>query len=82
MKNKFFGYCFAFLFGYFCHDVISDKSIIPKAHADLTGIDYYELRGDRDFKQAVEYVVENCGVDGTGYVEGDRLYGFEGDIRC
>ena len=82
MKNQFYGYCFAFLFGYFCHDFISDKSIIPKAYADLTGIDYYELRGDRDFKQSVEYVVENCGVDGTGYVEGDRLYGFEGDIRC
>ena len=36
------------------------------------------LRGDRNFKQAVEYVVENCG--GEQLRGGDRLYGFEGDI--
>ena len=82
MRKHSFALGFAFLLGYFCHDLTNSVTIIPKAYADLTGIDYYELRGDRDFKQAVEYVVENCGVEGTGYVEGDRLYGFEGDIRC
>ena len=80
MRKHSFALGFTFLLGYFCHDLTNSKAIIPKAYADLTGIDYYELRGDRDFKQAVEYVVENCGVEGTGYVEGDRLYGFEGNI--
>ena len=82
MKKQLPKLCFAFLLGYFCHDLALDSNLIPKAYADLTGIDYYELRGDRDFKQAVEYVIENCGVEGSGYVEGGRLYGFEGDIRC
>ena len=50
---------------------------IPKAYADLSGIDYYELPGDRNLKQTAEYVVENCGVEGTGYVGKDRLYGLE-----
>ena len=82
MKKHSFVLGFEFLLGYFCHDLTNSVAIIPKAYADLTGIDYYELRGDRDFKQAVEYVIENCGVEGTGYVEEDGLYGFEGDIRC
>lgn len=73
---------FGFLLGYFYQDALQDGFLLPKAHADLMGIDYYELRGDKDFKQAVEYVIENCGVDGTGYIEGDRLYGFDGSITC
>ena len=82
MRKHSFALGFAFLLGYFCHDLTNSVAIIPKAYADLTGIDYYELRGDRDFKQAVEYVVENCGVEGTGYIGEDRLYGLEADIRC
>jgi len=46
---------FAFLFHYFCKDSTNFREIIPKAHTDLTGIDYYELKGGRDFKRAVEY---------------------------
>ena len=46
MKKQLPKLCFAFLLGYFCHDLALDSNLIPKAYADLTGIDYYELRGD------------------------------------
>ena len=80
MKKNSFVLGFEFLLGYFCHDLTNSIAIIPKAYADLSGIDYYEPWGDRNLKQAFEYVVENCGVE--GYVEEDGLYGLEGDIRC
>lgn len=82
MKKQFLTLSFGFLLGCFYQETTGGDFFLPKANADLSGIDYYELRGDRDFKLAVEYVIENCGVDGTGYVEGDRLYGFEGNISC
>ena len=82
MRKHPFVLGFAFLLGYFRHVLTNSMTIIPKAYADLSGIDYYKLRGDRNLKQAVEYVVENCGVEGTGYIGEDRLYGLEADIRC
>ena len=66
MRKHPFVLGFAFLLGYFRHVLTNSMTIIPKAYADLSGIDYYKLRGDRNLKQAVEYVVENCGVEGTG----------------
>jgi hypothetical protein len=34
---------------------------VPNAKADVGGMDYYDLRRDRDFVKAVKYVVtENC----------------------
>ena len=82
MKKHSFVLGFEFLLGYFCHDLTNSIAIIPKAYADLSGKDYYEPWGDRNLKRAFEYVVENCGLEGTGYVEEDGLYGLEGDIRC
>ena len=73
MRKHFFVLGFAFWLGYFRHDLTKSVAIIPKAYADLSGIDYYELPGDRNLKQTAEYVVENCGVEGTGYVGKDRL---------
>ena len=50
MRKHSFALGFAFLLGYFRHDLTNFVTMIPKAYADLSGIDYYELRGDRDFK--------------------------------
>ena len=33
--------------------------IVPKAYADVAGMDYYDLKSDYDFKKAVKQVVEN-----------------------
>ncbi len=52
MKKHFFVLGIAFLLGYFRHDLTNSVAIIPKAYADLSGIDYYELRGERNLKQA------------------------------
>ena len=49
-----------------------------EAKAEVAGMDYYDLRNDYDFKNAVESVVENCDVN--GYVDDDYLYSSE--ISC
>ena len=51
---------------------------VDSAMADVAGMDYRELKRDRDFKKAVKYIVQNCGV--TGYVDGDYLY--SANISC
>lgn len=37
----------------------------PTADADVAGMNYIDLRNDRDFEKAVEYIVERCEVDGN-----------------
>lgn len=49
-----------------------------EARADVAGMSYFQLRRDRDFKKAVEYIVQNCTV--SGYVEDGYLY--SSDISC
>ena len=50
------------------------KPFIGSAYADVAGMNYSELRRDRDFKKAVKYIVENCDIRG-GYIDDDYLYG-------
>jgi hypothetical protein len=49
----------AFFSGYFISDVIinNENGFMPNAKADVGGMDYYDLRRDRDFVKAVKYVV-------------------------
>ncbi len=42
---------------------------VHRAYADVAGMDYRDLRRDRDFRRAVQYIVEGCSVD-------------EGSISC
>ena len=35
-----------------------------KAHAEVAGMDSADLRRDRDFRRAVQSIVEGCTVDG------------------
>ena len=37
----------------------------PEVKADVGGMDYRDLRRDRDFRKAVEYIVEDCSVSGS-----------------
>ena len=40
--------------------------IVPKAYADVAGMDYYDLKSDYDFKKAVKSVVSlNCRAQGS-----------------
>ncbi len=40
--------------------------IVPKAHADVAGMNYYDLKSDYDFKKAVKSVVSlNCRAQGS-----------------
>jgi hypothetical protein len=58
---------------------VDDTSIVlQEAKAEVAGMDYSDLRRDRDFQKAVAYIVESCTVD--GYVDGDYLSG--GSISC
>ena len=48
------------------------KPLIGSVYADVAGMDYGDLRRDRDFKKAVQYIVERCEV--TGYVDDEYLH--------
>jgi hypothetical protein len=41
------------------------KPFIGSVYADVAGMDYRELRRDRDFKKAVRYIVEDCSIRST-----------------
>ena len=41
---------------------------VSDVNADVAGMDHRDLRRDRDFKKAVQYIVSNC------YVGGERIY--------
>ena len=60
--NKMFTFLTIFSFGYVVNDVLSENNInlIAQANADVAGMDYRDLRRDRDFRKAVEYIVEDC----------------------
>jgi hypothetical protein len=55
-----------------------DLNLIDNVKAEVAGMDYQDLRRDRDFKKAVAYIVEDCSV--SGYVDGDYLY--SSSISC
>lgn len=68
--NRFLLFLTIFSFGYVFNDILKEYNlnIIDKVKADVAGMNYRELRRDRDFKKAVRYVISgNCYVDG-GYV--------------
>ncbi len=54
-----------FSFGYICNDILKENNIelISKVYAEVSGMNYFELRRDRDFKKAVQYIVEDCDID-------------------
>jgi len=55
--------------------------IVPKAYAEVAGMDYYDLKGDYDLKKAVKSIVERyCTASGWVDTGGDWLYGAE--ISC
>ena len=37
--------------------------VVAAAYAEVGGMGYRDLRRDRDFKRAVQYLVEDCIVD-------------------
>jgi hypothetical protein len=45
--------------------VILTIQTAPIVKASVAGMGYYELRRDRDFRRAVEDVVEDCSVRGN-----------------
>ena len=55
-----------------------ESVIVPKANAEVAGMDSYDLRYDYDFKHAVKSIVEDCDI--TGYVDDEYLY--DTDISC
>ena len=44
---------------------VKDTSVFPTVHADVAGMSSSDLRRDRDFRLAVEYLVERCDVSGS-----------------
>ncbi len=72
--NKTLLFLTIFSLGYVFNDVSNeyDLNLIGIVKAEVAGMDYRDLRRDRDFKKAVAYIVEDCDV--SGYVDGDYLY--------
>lgn len=59
-----------FSFGYVANDLANNRiSVVPLAQAEVAGMDYHDLRRDRDFKKAVQRV-----VSGNCYVDDDTIY--------
>lgn len=71
MKFKYLLVGFGFLAGYVANDIIHSIEIpvVTEAHADVAGMDYYDLGRDRDFKKAVRYV-----INGNCYLDNDYVY--------
>jgi len=71
MKFKYLLIGFAFLSGYVANDILHSLEIpvVTEANADVAGMDYYDLRRDRDFKKAVRYV-----INGSCYVDNQYVY--------
>ena len=72
-----------------CLVMITAKLYVPQVQAEVDGMDYSDLRRDRDFKRAVEYIVENCSLyDGSFsvYVNDTYTYAYgnlsDTDIDC
>ena len=67
-----------------------DFLLATEAKAEVGGMDYYDLRRDRDFRRAVESILEDCDididVDVTGDAIGDDSYyhsvSADGSISC
>lgn len=56
-----------FALGYYCNTL--NNYILPKATAEVGGMDSYDLRYDYDFQNGVKAVVEdNCKIRGTKIV--------------
>jgi len=84
MKSKYMmGLMCAFCFGVIGKTALDELGVdvVSAVYADVAGMDYRDLRRDRDFRRAVEYIidsnveriVENCIVD---------LDGTLGNISC
>ena len=51
-------------------------SIISKVKAEVGGMDYSDLKSDRDFRKAVQYIVEN-----SGYITSEGVKGIIEDYN-
>lgn len=40
------------------------ENLVQPASAEVAGMDWYDLRRDRDFQRAVEYIIENYDFEG------------------
>lgn len=72
--NKAVVFFAIFSAGYLCNDIMHNHkvNIFENVQAEVAGMDYYDLKGDYDFKKAVRRIVENCSVD--GYVDDATVY--------
>ena len=74
-----------FSLGYVMNDILRENNInlVGAVYAEVDGMNYMDLRIDRDFRIAVEYLVEDlvedCSVEG-GYVDDGYVYG--ASISC
>ena len=53
-----------------------NDSIIPEVKAEVAGMDYSDLKSDRDFRKAVQYIVEN-----SGYITSEGVKGIIEDYN-
>lgn len=68
--KKVFVLAAVFSFGYVANDIANNRiSVVPLAQAEVAGMNYNDLRRDRDFKKAVQRV-----VSGNCYVDDDTVY--------
>ena len=76
MTSKYMvGLICAFCFGVIGKAALDELGydVVAAAYAEVAGMDYRDLRRDRDFSRAVKYIVNNCSV----YIDGDY-----GSMNC
>ena len=65
MKKILMASLFGFLLGFFVSDITHNYTSIQPVHAEVAGMDSYDLKYDYDFKNAVRMVVEDsCNIVG------------------
>jgi hypothetical protein len=68
--KKYITFLAIFIFGFMTSDILKEEkfNLISAVYADVAGMNYRDLRRDRDFRKAVKHIIENCDVGSSGQI--------------
>ena len=68
--KKYITFLAIFIFGFMTSDILKEEkfNLISAVYADVAGMNYRDLRRDRDFRKAVKHIIEDCDVRSSGQI--------------
>ena len=68
--KKYITFLAIFVFGFMTSNILKEEkfNLISAVYADVAGMNYRDLRRDRDFRKAVKQIIENCDVGSSGQI--------------